>query len=337
MREDQVPVLVPVLVTGGAGYIGSQTCKALARLNYLPVTYDNFSNGHVSNVRWGPLEKGDIQDTEHLVSVLLKHKIQSAIHFAAFCYVEESIRKPDLYFKNNVQGSLSLIEALLETKVLKLVFSSSCATYGAPVEFPIDENTPQRPISPYGQSKLIVEQKLTELRQLKHLDSISLRYFNAAGADLDGEIGEDHLPETHLIPLAILAALGKGPRLKIYGTDYETPDGSCIRDYIHVMDLADAHTKALRLLDQTQNYPPALNLGTQNGFSVLEIIGAVEKITQRKVPADFVERRAGDPPRLIAEFKLAQKELGWSPKRSNLDQIIKSAYYWIERDKTHLK
>ena len=320
----------PVLVTGGAGYIGSHTAKALAAAGYLPITLDNFSRGFRESVRWGPLETGDIGDRAFLADVFRRHQPQAVLHFAAFAYVGESMEDPGLYYRNNVGGSLALIEAASAHGLKAFVFSSTCATYGTVAEMPITEETLQRPANPYGASKLMVERILADFSARYGLRSVSLRYFNAAGADSAGEIGENHDPETHLVPLAIYAALGLGPPLKVFGTDWPTEDGTCIRDYIHVSDLADAHVKALAYLE-AGGATTALNLGTGSGFSVREIIAAVRKAAGEAVPASDAPRRPGDVPALIANATRAKEMLGWQPRHSDLDSIVESAVAWARR------
>ena len=315
-----------VLVTGGAGYIGSHTCKALAEAKHLPVTYDNLCYGHEWAVKWGPLEKGELADTPRIVDVIRKYRIEAVMHFAALCYVGESVSKPDLYYRNNVLGSLSLLEAMRETGVKHLVFSSSCAIYGTPIQVPFDESHPQSPVNPYGNTKLVVEKMLQDFESAYGLSSVALRYFNAAGADPEGEIGESHEPEAHLIPLALRAVLG-GEKLTIFGDDYPTPDGTCLRDYVHVTDLADAHVLTLDALREGQA-AFAYNLGNGNGFSVRQVVNAVEKVTARKVPILVGARRPGDPPALIADSSKARRELGWSPRHSTLEAMVESAWRW---------
>jgi len=318
---------VSILIVGGAGYIGSQTAKAVARAGLEPVALDNLVYGHRSAARWGPLVEGDISDRSLLGSVFADHRVTAVIHFAAYAYVGESVQNPRKYFHNNVTGSLALLDAMVDHGVRDIVFSSTCATYGQPVQVPITEDHPQRPINPYGESKLAVERILHWYGGAYDLRYAALRYFNAAGADPEGEIGEDHDPETHLIPLAIGAALGTSPKLQIFGTDYPTPDGTAIRDYIHVADLADAHLLALGRL-QNGDKALALNLGTGKGHSVREVVASVEKISGRKVPRVEVGRRAGDPPALVADASLAAQRLGWRPKYAELDTIVEHAFRW---------
>lgn len=316
-----------ILVTGGAGYIGSHTCKALARVGYLPVTYDNLVYGHEWAVKWGPLERGDVQDRGRLAEVIARWRPRAAIHFAAYAYVGESVSDPAKYYDNNVNGTLSLLEALRGGGIDQLVFSSTCATYGVPERSPIEEDHAQDPVNPYGRSKHMIEQILRDYGHAYGLRSIALRYFNVAGADPDGELGEDHDPETHLIPLAIETALGRRDTLQIFGDDYPTPDGTAIRDYIHVVDLAAAHARALQLLERG-GASIACNLGTGRGYSVREVVSAVERVTGRKVNAHIAPRRAGDPPALVAAPGRAHKLLNWQPICSDLNTIVWSATRW---------
>ena len=320
-----------VLVTGGAGYIGSHTCKALASAGWQPVTYDNLSRGHADAVRWGPLEIGDIRDGGRLNQVLQQYRPACIVHFAALAYVGESVREPELYYDNNVRGSLSLLQAALRvTPVPLIVFSSSCATYGIPDRIPVDEETAQLPINPYGETKLVVERMLRAFEAAYSLRHCALRYFNAAGADPDGELGERHEPETHALPLIIAAGLGQGPAFSVFGTDYPTPDGTAIRDYVHVSDLAAAHVAAVdRLVAGAAS--SSVNLGTGRGSSVRELIQAVEVALQRPVPVQLLGRREGDPPALVARAERARAALGWQPARSELSQIVSDAVRWQSR------
>jgi UDP-arabinose 4-epimerase len=319
-----------VLVTGGAGYIGSHACKALARAGFRPIAYDNLVYGHTGAVKWGPLVDGDIADGPRLRAVLSAERVVAVMHFAAFAYVGESMSDPARYFRNNVAGTFSLLDAMRDVGVNRMVFSSTCATYGIPGEVPISESTPQRPVNPYGESKLMVERVLEWYDRAYETKSVCLRYFNAAGADLDGEIGENHDPETHLIPLAIKAALGQAPALNLFGTDYPTPDGTAIRDFIHVEDLAEAHVQALRYLLHG-GASLKLNLGTGTGHTVREVIRAVERATGRPVPVIEAPRRAGDPPALVADASQARLKLDWAPTRSDLETIVSSALRWHQR------
>jgi len=319
-----------VLVTGGAGYIGSHACKALARAGYTPVVLDNMVYGHREAVRWGPLVEGELADRPLLAATLKRFDIAAVMHFAAFAYVGESMVKPEVYFGNNVVNSLGLVEAMREAGVRRLVFSSTCATYGVPESVPIREDMPQRPVNPYGESKLMVERILHWQGVAHGLQHISLRYFNAAGADPEGEIGEHHEPETHLIPLVLDAALGRRAQIDVYGTDYPTSDGTAIRDYIHVTDLAAAHVLALGHLEQG-GASAALNLATGRGHSVREVIAAAERVTGKRIACRETARRPGDPPALVADAGRAGALLGWKPAHSDLDSILATAWAWHRR------
>jgi UDP-arabinose 4-epimerase len=327
---DGLGMSASVLVTGGAGYIGSHACKALARAGFRPIAYDNLVYGHRDAVRWGPLVDGDIGDGPRLRAVLSAERVVAVMHFAAFAYVGESMTDPARYFRNNLVGSLTLLDAMRDVGIDRMVFSSTCATYGAPEQVPISEAATQRPVNPYGESKLMVERVLDWYDRAYETKSVSLRYFNAAGADLEGEIGEQHDPETHLIPLAIKAALGQGPALNIFGSDYPTADGTATRDFIHVADLADAHVLALRHL-LFGGASLKLNLGTGQGHTVREVVRAVERATGRPVPVIEAPRRAGDPPALVADASLARLKLDWTPTSSDLDTIVGSAVRWHQR------
>jgi UDP-arabinose 4-epimerase len=315
-----------VLVTGGAGYVGSHAAKALARAGYRPVVFDNLTRGHRAAVRWGPFVEGDIADRARLVAAIEQHQAIAVMHFAAFAYVGESVADPALYYRNNLAGSLALFDAMRETGLDKIVFSSTCATYGTPDAVPIPESARQLPVNPYGETKLAIERAL-HWYQGYGLRSVALRYFNAAGADRDGEIGETHEPETHLIPLVLEAALGRRPFVEVYGTDYPTPDGTAIRDYIHVEDLAAAHVAALEHLAEGGDNL-ALNLGTGHGHSVRAVIAAAERVSGRQVPHRTAPRRPGDPPVLVADARLAARRLGWQARSSDLDTIIGTALAW---------
>jgi UDP-arabinose 4-epimerase len=297
---------------------------------YVPVVYDNLVNGHRDAIKWGPFEHGDIRDGWRLDAVLRAHRPSCVMHFAAYAYVGESVVDPSIYYNNNVAGTISLLDAMRRNDVDQLVFSSTCATYGVPTHLPVTEDTPQRPINPYGHTKLVIERMLADYQRAYGLKWASMRYFNAAGADPDGELGERHAPETHAIPLAIAAALGTGPRFKIFGTDYDTPDGSAVRDYVHVQDLADAHVAAIRYLDSGKE-SGAFNLATGAGTSVLEMLKAVEKAVGIPVPADLCPRRAGDPPALYAVAGKARRELGGSPRFATLEDIVATAEAWFTR------
>lgn len=316
-----------ILVTGGAGYIGSHTCKALADAGLTPITFDNFIHGHRRAVQWGPLVEGDLADARLLERVLREYEISAVVHFAGYCYVGESMNDPGKYFHNNTVNTLNLLEAMKCAGVGKIVFSSTCATYGIPQYVPMDEDHPQQPINPYGESKLFVERMLQWYGIAHGIKSVALRYFNAAGADPQGLTGEDHEPETHLIPLAIYAAMGIIPHLNVYGNDYPTPDGTAIRDYIHVTDLATAHERALRYL-QDGGKSTVLNLGTGHGHSVREVIATVERISNRTVPVRDAARRPGDPPELVAAAAKAMQALNWQPQHSSLEMIVSTAWNW---------
>ena len=318
-----------ILVTGGAGYIGSHTAKLLAAKGHQPVVFDDMSQGHDWAVKWGPLERGTLADRGRLAEVFRGHRFDGVVHFAASALVGESMTNPARYFENNTAGTLNLLEAMREAGVAIIVFSSTCATYGHPARVPIDEDHPQVPVNPYGESKLMVEKMLRWYGEIHGLRWIALRYFNAAGADPGGEIGEDHDPETHLVPLVIGAALGTRPPVRILGTDYPTPDGSAVRDYIHVADLADAHLRALdRLGSGTSSQ--AINLGTGRGHSVREVVDTVARVGGRPVPVIEAPRRPGDPAELVAAPGRAHQVLGWTHGYS-LEDIIRHAWAWHEK------
>jgi UDP-glucose-4-epimerase GalE len=316
-----------VLVTGGAGYIGSHTCKALARAGFVPVTLDNLVYGHRWAVRWGPFVEGDLADQALLRRVITEHRIAAVIHFAAFAYVGESMTAPGKYFENNIANTLGLLETMRSLDVRTIVFSSTCATYGVPQHLPIDESHPQHPVNPYGESKLFVERALHWYGVAHGIRSAALRYFNAAGADPEAEVGEEHDPETHLIPLVIAAAMGQRPAVEIFGTDYATPDGTAVRDYIHVTDLAEAHVLALQKL-LANGGDMRLNLGTGRGHSVHEVIEAVERQAGQPIPTRYGPRRPGDPPELVADPALARQVLDWRPRHSSLEDIVATAWAW---------
>jgi UDP-glucose-4-epimerase GalE len=315
-----------VLVTGGAGYIGSHAAKALAARGYVPVTYDNLIYGHRWAVQSGPFVQADIGDRDKVLETISRYNISAIMHFAAFAFVGESVTKPELYFNNNVTKSLTLLDAAVESGVRHIVFSSSCATYGTPERVPIGEDNPQRPVNPYGETKLIMERALHWYAGAHDLTYAALRYFNAAGADLEGKLGEVHTPETHLIPL-VFEAIDGNRTLEVYGADYPTPDGTCVRDYIHVADLADAHVKALDYL--IGGGPSiAMNLGTGKGHSVKEVIAVAQKVTGLPVAHRISPRREGDPAMLVADASLAANVLDWHPQYSDLDSIIHTAWKW---------
>jgi UDP-arabinose 4-epimerase len=316
-----------VLVTGGAGYIGSHTCKLLARLGFEPVVLDNLRTGHRWAVKWGPLLEAALADGALLRELIAEYQIEAVIHFAANAYVGESIRHPRLYLRDNVVNTLGLLDALVDTNVRHIVFSSTCATYGIPGSIPISEAHPQHPISPYGESKLFVERSLHWYGQAHGLRWVALRYFNAAGADPEGELGEEHHPEPHLIPRIVEAALGDRPNVEIYGSDYPTPDGTAIRDYIHVTDLAEAHSLALSyLLEGGEN--AAINLGTGKGHSVQQVVSAIERVVGRRISTKEASRRLGDPPVLVADATKSAQLLNWRPRYSSIDSIVETAWRW---------
>ncbi len=313
-----------VLVTGGAGYIGSHTCKALAAHGLRPVVYDNLVSGHRDAVKWGPFVHGDILDGARLAEAIATYKPAAVIHFAAFAYVGESVEAPAKYYRNNVAGTIALLDACRRGGVEALVFSSSCAVYGVPKALPIGEASPLAPISPYGRSKLMAEQMIGDYGAAYGLRAVMLRYFNACGADPDGELSERHDPETHLIPRVLLAAAGEIEHVAVFGDDYDTPDGTCVRDYIHVSDLARAHVMAVEhLLRGGESL--AVNLGTGTGLSVGEIVEAVRRHTLRPVPVRMAPRRPGDPPALYADPTLARARLGFQATLSDLDTIVSTA------------
>lgn len=319
-----------ILIVGGAGYIGSHLNKEINKRGYETVIFDNLSYGHEEFVKWGTFERGDLGNIDDIKSILNKYPIEAVMHFAAFTYVGESVKDPQKYYLNNVKNTLNLLQAMLEENVKQFIFSSTCATYGNPVEIPITENHPQNPINPYGRGKLIVEQILKDYNAAYGLNYASLRYFNAAGADPDGDVGELHDPETHLIPLILDVAAGKRENVKIFGTDYDTPDGTCIRDYIHVTDLADAHILALKYLQDNQK-SDVFNLGNGNGFSVKEVIETAREITGNEIKAVEAERRQGDPPILIGSSHKAKEVLKWKPKYGDLSQIVETAWNWHKK------
>jgi UDP-arabinose 4-epimerase len=314
-----------ILVTGGAGYIGSHTCKALAAAGLTPVTFDNLSRGHADFVRWGPLIVGDILDAEALDKAIKQFRPNTVIHFAAFAYVGESVVDPISYYKNNSCGIINMLDVMLKNRVEQIVFSSSCTTYGLPEALPISETMPQRPISPYGRSKYFCEQIIKDVANAHKMRFGIFRYFNAAGADSSGDLPERHDPETHLIPLAIDAASGKGPALQILGSDYPTADGTCERDYIHVSDLATAHVKAVQHLERSKK-SFEMNLGTGCAYSVLQVLSAIERVAGKPVPVTWAARRPGDPPALLSDPSLAQGQLGFLPQFSDLDTIIETTW-----------
>lgn len=319
-----------ILVTGGAGYIGAHTCLALATAGHFPVTLDNLSKGHREAVRWGPLVHAAIADREAVKAAIAAHKVEALIHFAGAIEAGLSMREPARFYDENVVSALSLLAAAREAGVTRVVFSSSAAVYGEPKADLLREDHPLLPVNTYGETKLAIERALHWFAQAGAAQYAALRYFNAAGAAADSGIGEDHEPETHVIPLAIAAALGTGLRFRIFGTDYATPDGTALRDYVHVMDLARAHVAAVeRLLKGGDSL--VANLGSGTGHSVRAVVDAVARVTGREVPFEIAPRRPGDPARLVADIALAKRELGWQPEQSGLDEIVASAFAWHRR------
>jgi UDP-arabinose 4-epimerase len=319
-----------ILVTGGAGYIGSHTCKALRQAGFTPVVYDDLSRGNPEAVKWGELVVGELADRARLRETLTRHRPDAVVHFAAFAYVGESNENPALYYRNNVGGTAELLSAMHDCDVRRIVFSSSCAVYGMPRSIPIAEQTPFSPVNPYGATKMLCEQMLRDCAGAATLSFLALRYFNAAGADPDGEIGECHVPETHAIPLLLEAAAGEREAFTIFGEDYPTADGTCIRDYIHVSDLADAHVRAVGDLI-AGGASAAINIGTGRGWSVRELVDIAGRVTGREIPIRIGPRRAGDPPALVCDPTLAQTRLGWTPRHADAAQQIAHAWAWRER------
>jgi len=315
-----------ILVVGGAGYIGSHASRFLVRAGHEVSVYDNLAYGHRSAVPQGQLIVGDLADSERLTQTLAANRIEAVMHFAAFAAVGESVEHPDRYYQNNVVNTLKLLDAMRATQVQKIVFSSTTATYGVPQKVPIRETEMQLPINPYGFTKLVVEHALEDYAKAYGLAYAALRYFNAAGASPDGDMGEDHTPETHLIPIVLQVALGQREKVWIYGNDYPTPDGTCIRDYVHVDDLADAHLRALERLQPGEGI--RVNLGSGHGYSVQQVIDACRKVTGHSIPAEVAPRRPGDPPELIADSSLARQVLGWSPGYTDIESIVRTAWKW---------
>lgn len=322
-----------VLVTGGAGYIGSHTCKALDAIGISPVVLDNLSTGHKQLVQWGELIQGDVRDTDFLSQTIKRIKPEAIIHFAASAYVGESFTKPQKYYDNNISGVLSLLKAMAANDCKHLVFSSTCAVYGVPDKLPIDVSAATNPINPYGRTKLMAEQIIQDFANSSDLRAVILRYFNAAGADTDGQIGERHIPEPHLIPNVINAALDQEPRLQVFGDDYPTADGTCVRDYVHVNDLAKAHVQSLDYLNNTQATLARFNLGAEQGVSIKQVIAEVEAQTGKQVPHDICPRRPGDPATLFADSSFTQKQLGWQATQSDLASIVASALAWAKLER----
>jgi len=320
-----------ILVTGGAGYIGSHTVKALKAAGLQPLIFDNFSTGHRSFIKGTAAIEGDICKPGDLTQAFNEYSIEGVLHFAGKALVGESTHRPEAYYQTNFVGGLNLLNAMQNCGVKYLIFSSTCATYGLPQRVPIDEDHPQQPINPYGETKLAFERAMRWFHQAHGLEYLSLRYFNAAGASVDGEFGEDHNPETHLIPLVLDAAAARRPDVQIFGTDYPTPDGTCIRDYIHVSDLAQAHVAGLQALMDQRIQPQSINLGTGHGYSVREVIDMARRITGRDFTVRETGRRAGDPPVLVASVNRATEMLGWTAVESDLETIVKTAWDWSQK------
>ena len=331
MNRDMTDGRESVLVTGGAGYIGSHTARALHEAGYQPVVFDNLSRGRSEAVRWGPLEVGDLRDPVRLKEVFSKYRPAAVVHLAGYAYVAESVADPLLYYSNNLAAGINLLEAMNDAGCRRLVFSSTCAVYGQPRQIPITEDHPLDPISPYGRTKMIFERMAADFGRAYGLNCLSLRYFNAAGAHPAGDLGPEHEPETRLVPLALMAVLGRVPVLDVYGTDYQTPDGTAVRDYIHVVDLANAHVLALQALAAGKE-SRAYNLGVGEGCSVKQVIEAVQRITGRPVPHRTAPPRPGDPEIMVADASQARKDLGWEPRLSSLATIVETAWRWLTRD-----
>jgi UDP-arabinose 4-epimerase len=318
-----------ILVTGGSGFIGSHTCKALAKAGFIPITFDDLRRGRRDAVRWGPLVEGDVRDTKRLADCMREHRPAAVIHFAALAYVGESTEEPLAYYGANLAGTISLLDAMREAGVGRLVFSSTCATYGIPDALPITESAPQRPINPYGRSKLMCEEVIRDVARTGAISAVILRYFNAAGADPEGEIGEDHDPETHVIPLMLKAARAGAEPVTIFGEQHPTPDGTCVRDYVHVSDLADAHVKAV-FMNPTSGVA-SFNLGTGQGVSLRDLLRGCGEVTGHPVPFVVAGPRTGDPPILVADAAAARRELGWTPMHSGIDEILRTAHAWLSK------
>ncbi|HEX5106506.1 MAG TPA: UDP-glucose 4-epimerase GalE [Pirellulaceae bacterium] len=315
-----------ILVTGGAGYVGSHCVRRLLQAGHEPLVYDNLSRGHAAAVPAERLVVGDLSEQHKLAGLLRERKIEAVMHFAALALVGESVEQPSLYYANNVVGSFHLLEAMRLAGVTKIVFSSTTATYGAPEQMPIAETTPQQPINPYGFSKLVVERMLDDYAAAFGFGAAALRYFNAAGAAADGSVGEDHTPESHLIPIVLQVALGQRERISLFGDDYPTPDGTCVRDYVHVEDLADAHLAALSRLQAGEVLKA--NLGTGRGYSVREVVEACRRISGHAIPESIAPRRPGDPPELVADARLAREKLAWQPRHTTIETIVETAWNW---------
>lgn len=318
-----------ILVCGGAGYIGSHINKQLHKEGYETIVFDNLIYGHKEAVKWGKLVVGDLKNVDEIEAVFKNNQIDAVFHFAAYAYVGESVEHPEKYYYNNVANTLNLLHVMIKYGCNRIIFSSTCATYGEPEKVPITEDMPQNPINPYGATKLMVERIFQDYHKAYGLQYVVLRYFNAAGADPDGEIGESHNPETHIIPLVLDAASGKKPDIKVFGTDYNTPDGSCIRDYIHVYDLATAHLLALHHLEAGKE-SQFFNLGNEKGTSVLEVVDSVKRVTRRNLKVTLTDRRPGDPAKLVGSSQKAQEVLGWKPIYGDIDAIVGHAWKWHE-------
>lgn len=319
-----------ILVCGGAGYIGSHINKQLHQEGYETVVFDNLVYGHREAVKWGTFEQGDLSRIEEIERVFEKYSIEAVFHFAAYAYVGESVTEPEKYYYNNVVNTLNLLKVMRKYGCNRIIFSSTCATYGEPECVPITEDMPQNPINPYGATKLMMERIFKDYHMAYGLEFVVLRYFNAAGADPEGEIGESHNPETHIIPLVLDAASGRREEIKVFGTDYDTEDGSCVRDYIHVYDLATAHLLALHYLEQGEE-SDFFNLGNEHGTSVLQVIESVRKVTGREFKVTLAARRPGDPAKLVGSSQKAQRILGWTPVYGEIDKIVEHAWKWHER------
>ncbi|MEO5328769.1 MAG: UDP-glucose 4-epimerase GalE [Magnetococcus sp. THC-1_WYH] len=324
-----------VLITGGAGYIGSHTCKQLAAHGYSPVVYDSLSNGHREAVQWGPLEVGDLGDENRLLAVMQQYQPQAVIHFAALIEAGESVIHPGKFFRNNIVNSLVLLEVMKACNVNRLIFSSTASVYGNPLKKYIDESHPLNPINPYGISKRTVEEMIDAFGKAHGFRYVCLRYFNASGADPDGQIGEDHVPETHLIPSIFRAITGKMNHFTLFGNDYDTPDGTCVRDYVHVNDLALAHILSLDSLFNEKNTSSVYNVGNGQGFSVQEVLDTVERVIGRTISVKMGQRRAGDPGYLVADASRIIRELAWKPQFTQLDEIVRTAWLWEQKKWSH--
>lgn len=325
-----------LFITGGAGYVGSMTCKYLSQLGYDIIVLDNLAKGHRAFLKWGTFEEADITHQDHLRTLMQKWQPQAVLHFAAWTDVAESVCLPSKYYQNNVFGTLNLLNVMKENGVMALIFSSTCSTYGLPQRIPMEEGDPQNPINPYGETKLIIERMLKFYEKAHGIQSVSLRYFNAAGADPEGEVGEAHQPETHLIPLILEVALGVRPHITIFGNDYPTQDGTCIRDYIHVSDLAQAHIQALEYLLQGGK-SIALNLGSDRGYSVRQVIDIARKITQRPINEKIGSKRAGDVPVLYSNSQKAREILSWRPQYEEIEVVMSHAWAWHQKQLSHGK